>query len=373
MDVSDYIRKYGLDHLSTRLGIRVFRHPHLPLIGLKYDQIKSPRNHPIADQCRDLVIEDGSYKVVARPFKRFYNVGEYECLWKEFVWDSASVVTKEDGSLIILYHYNGEWHVNTSGSFGLSCIDGTDTSTCPAITWRDLFWSTASGIKIKKRFNPDFTFMFELCTPYNKVVRTYESQLFLTGICHTETGRELCEEDLDDFAKKFKAQRPRTWNFGSHDELTTKLSEISATDPTFEGFVLRDNNRRWKVKSRTYVAIHQLKDNGNIFNPRRMLELVLNGEINEVMAVLPETRQAASEMSEGLACLTKTLMAVWSEARHIPAQKDFADAVKDAPLFNVLFALRKKYGRFAGEKELLSLVREQRTDTILEAINCKKK
>jgi len=108
--LTEYIAWNGLDSLAE-LGIKIARHPSLPLLSLKYSQIDSPKYHPIVRLCRGTVIEDETYKIVARPFKRFYNVDEEPN--SKFVWgDDIACIEKVDGSLIIVYFYNGKWQSN---------------------------------------------------------------------------------------------------------------------------------------------------------------------------------------------------------------------------------------------------------------------
>ena len=76
--LQEYLTSHGLDKLQDELKINVFRHPTLPLVGFKYNQLESPRTHPIVRECRGVVLEDKTWKLVAKPFNRFFNVGEVQ-------------------------------------------------------------------------------------------------------------------------------------------------------------------------------------------------------------------------------------------------------------------------------------------------------
>src|SRR4051812_48394081 len=104
LKVQDYLRAGGTTDKLGELGIAAFRHPQLPLVGLKY-QAHAPRFHPLVRECRGLVLEDGSWQVVAKPFHRFHNAGEDPDAFAAFGWDGCSCQAKEDGSLVIVYHY----------------------------------------------------------------------------------------------------------------------------------------------------------------------------------------------------------------------------------------------------------------------------
>lgn len=78
--LSDYAKTLGpqgaLNKLNEELAIRVATHEWLPLVILNYDQLDSPKTHPIVRECRGLVLEMETWKVVARAFERFFNLGE---------------------------------------------------------------------------------------------------------------------------------------------------------------------------------------------------------------------------------------------------------------------------------------------------------
>jgi RNA ligase len=63
-------------------------------------------------QCRGLVT-DNEGNVVARPFKKFFNIEE----GKHTPTEEFEVFEKMDGSLGILFFYDGKWIIATRGSF----------------------------------------------------------------------------------------------------------------------------------------------------------------------------------------------------------------------------------------------------------------
>jgi hypothetical protein len=339
--------------LSSTLGISIYRHPSLPLVGLKYDQIESPKYHPIVRECRGIVLEDSTWRVVARPFDRFFNVGEDADAFHSFDWCDFDCTTKEDGSLIIVYHYGGEWHVNTSGSFGLGNAGWSGTS------WRELFWRTA-GFE-PEILLPHYTYVFELCTPHNKVIRPYaQPATYLLGVIQAENGHELRPEIADAWAHVIGCPRPERHHFRSMAEITAFLEAKAEADKTFEGVVIRDRNDvRFKIKSRSYVELHRLHDNGNICNPKRLVPVVLRGERDEVVAYFPEIAETIDRVASEIEREWSELVKVWRAARTIDSQKDFAlSIVKATPYSGLLFALRKRHGADQSVERLAELWRE---------------
>lgn len=85
------------EDLKEELGINFKRHTKYPnLISFKYNQIESPRNHPIVNECRGLILnEESNWDVVSFPFCRFFNAEEGHAA--EIDWNTAVVQEKLDG------------------------------------------------------------------------------------------------------------------------------------------------------------------------------------------------------------------------------------------------------------------------------------
>lgn len=333
-----------LESLSQELHLNIYRHPTLPLVGFKYCQIDSPKLHPIVRECRGIVLEDGSWNLVAKAFNRFFNVGEDAEDFAKFDWSNFSCTSKEDGSLILLYHYADEWRINTSGSFAFGEVQGY------SLSWQELFWSTSGIQPDDLKGLENYTLVLELCTPYNRVVRRYQTPrvyLLSAFINHKDGWEERDIEGIKAIHHRFTDRNvllPDFYTFPSKDAISHFLVEMEEKDKTFEGVILRDwTDRRYKWKTKTYVALHQLKDNGNILLPKRVVPIVLAGEVDEVIATLPETRTAMLDARDILDRAYAELIALWNKAKDLPTQKEYAMAVKDHPLCGLLFDMRKRH------------------------------
>lgn len=374
LHIQDYLRsgKTPAD-LTSELGIRTYLSDDNLRIGFKYDQIESPRNHPVVKECRGLVLENKTWEVVAKPFDRFFNVGEFEDELAKFDWNNFTATEKVDGSLIIVYNYQGQWRVNTSGSFATGQVDGFGGS------WEELFYQTIappaiSGYDFKclpqdlweaLELSTDHTFMFELCTPYNKIVRRYTQPIvYLLGATrHAGNGYiSLPEREVDEIYHRtisnspdLRLKRPQRYSLLDREDVHRFLLSMAEQDPTFEGVILRDGLTRWKWKTATYAALHHLKDNGNILSPKRLVPLVLAGEVDEVSAYLPEVTTALFTVKDLVDQAREELLQLWRQHAGLTIQKDFAMAVKDHKLASMLFANRKQKG---DERSLLQIFRE---------------
>lgn len=114
---------YDLDILEDYVSrglIQYQTHPYLPLRIYNYtrDCQYNREWDEITLNCRGLVVEVPTGKVIAKPFTKFFNYEELEHT-EEIPWGDEKIVVmdKLDGSLGIIFYYAGKWHVATKGSF----------------------------------------------------------------------------------------------------------------------------------------------------------------------------------------------------------------------------------------------------------------
>lgn len=336
MRVQDYLRAgNGLSALQQEFALRMVRHKCLPIALLNYT-IHSPKTHPITRECRGLILNTEDWSVVGRSFPRFFNVGECPDLEKDFGWNDFVAEEKLDGSLITLFCLDGVWTVATRGSFAEGEIG------CGAKrSWADVFWGSLRGGTLSC-LKPGYSYAFELCSPYNQVVARHDTtQLSLLTAFNNASGEEEDVYALHDVAYELGVTRPKRYVFGNVEHCREWLE---SAEPTFEGFVLRDiNNLRLKVKNKSYLALHRLKNNGNVFHPKNLLPLVLKGEADELMCYFPESATHVFDMVERLGAAKARLEAVWANAKKIASQKEFALYVtRHTPLASILFEARKR-------------------------------
>lgn len=90
-------------------------HPNLPLTIWNYSQQTQYEGKwdEITLQCRGLVTMNETGEVVARPFRKFFNMEEK----KHTPTEQYDVYAKMDGSLIITFYLWGSWVFASRGSF----------------------------------------------------------------------------------------------------------------------------------------------------------------------------------------------------------------------------------------------------------------
>lgn len=265
--------------LSRDLGIHVRQHKEFPRLTLfKYNQIESPMGDPLVRECRGVILDaEEDWRVICRPFDKFFNYGEGHAA--DIDWSTAQVQEKLDGSLATIYWFEGKWHVATSGT-----PDASGQVNDFGMTFKELFWKTfqENGYSVPSFRHVDLNFIFELCTPFNRVVVPHrEASLTLIGVRNRFSGEEVKvgENTLGyKFARSFPLQ--------NIEDVTNTFQQMDPLKQ--EGYVIVDAKfNRIKVKHPGYVAIHHIKgDQGP--TPKRMLEVARSGEGTELLVHFPE-------------------------------------------------------------------------------------
>ena len=284
------------------------------LILFKYSQVDSDFSLDIVKEARGLILERDTWRVVAYPFKKFFNFGE--AYVDEIDWESAVVETKEDGSLIKVYYYDGEWRVGTNGTI---FAENAELNAGPYKNFRQLFDAAAEKCGLDfSRLNRYYTYIFELCSEFNQVVCPQsEMRLIHIGTRNNRTFQEV-EADIG-------IPHPQRYALSSLEDC---IAMAKTFDFTKEGFVVKDKNyNRIKVKSEDYVRVHRLANNGSM-TEERAIELIRANELDEFFTYFPQYKEYIGRIKAKIAALSYTIDKDISRARVIKenssSRKDFA-------------------------------------------------
>ena len=59
LETQEFLRQHGLEKLQRNLHVQIKRHKaHPNLVGLKYDQKRSPFNNAVVRECRGLILDE---------------------------------------------------------------------------------------------------------------------------------------------------------------------------------------------------------------------------------------------------------------------------------------------------------------------------
>lgn len=223
--------------------VRTQTHPALPLRIFNYSEKAAYEGvwNQVTLTCRGLIVDDVTGKILARPFRKFFNYGQTGM--PDLDLDAEVVVTdKMDGSLGILYSVPGGYAVATRGSFA------SEQAVHATQVWQECY----AG-----RIDPPagYTMLFEIVYPTNRIVVDYGDldDLVLLGAVEISTGRSYSAAGY----------RPGGWDgpvAATFDHGTFAEALAAEPRPNSEGLVVHflDADERIKLKQADYVALHRI-------------------------------------------------------------------------------------------------------------------
>lgn len=198
------------------------------------------------DMCRGLIFDQETREVVARPFKKFWNINDSrhpETSMENLPTSLPSVTCKHDGSLGIGFKIGPRVHVATRGSFN------SDQAR----------WATAwIRANTPELWPQGWTPLFEIVYAENRIVVNYGDWegLILLAMVNIETGEEATRAELEQWAGINGMRLVEQY------DKPLDLCLIEDVDNE-EGYVLTWNlgprpPLKVKVKFETYKRLHKL-------------------------------------------------------------------------------------------------------------------
>lgn len=369
MEVQKFLKEHGIEELKKQFAIVVTDYPDR--VVLNYNQIESPRFITLVDECRGLILKKDTWEVMAMSFQRFYNLGESvesknsidiqrvansnpeNITTQAFDINKAKILDKLDGSLMSLYWDGDKWCVSTRK---LAFAEG---GTNLGRTFAEVFWDAAKKTKLndflKENENgftlvKDYTFVFELTSPENRVVTPYaEARITLLSVRNNKEDQdyhELSFARVDAIANAMSCDRPKYYSVSTFEELVELVKKFPAME---EGVVLaieNSNGTHWRVKCKnpSYLLIAHMRNNGAI-SPRRILGLIMTGEHLEYLTYFECDKKYFDFVVEEYAKASDRIFAVFDEAKDIKDQKEFALTIMPKVIYpfesGVIFQMRK--------------------------------
>ncbi len=231
---------------------------------------------PVVQEARGIIIDTDQLKVVCWPFRKFCNYQEEAA--DDIDWASARIEDKIDGSIVKLWYREEirEWVWSTN-----SAINAAEAS-----------WSSGNFLDLIRRavnyqlldlsrLNKDCTYIFELVSPYTRVVILYpETRLYHIGTRNNKTGEE--------YECSIGIPQPEKYPVGSLSECVEASRKLNAgdTDVKKEGFVVVDKNwHRIKIKTPEYLEMHHMVNNHN-YSRNSLVRFILNSQAEEIEKVI---------------------------------------------------------------------------------------
>ena len=242
-------------------------HPTLPIAIYNYSRKVQYEGlwDEITKICRGLVL-DNDGNVVAKSFTKFFNIEEN----KHTPTQHFTVQEKMDGSLGILFWYEGKWVFASRGSF----------TSDQAIKGREILDSKYNVHPIPK----GYTTLVEIIYKNNRVVCDYgdEESLVVLSMINTSSGKELDYSSLKMICDE--TNMPLVKQYDGIEDYKTLKSTIKSNQ---EGYVIKfSNGDMCKIKGEEYVRLHRILTG---FSNINIWEVLKDGkDINEYLDKVPD-------------------------------------------------------------------------------------
>lgn len=322
-----------------------------------YNLFESELSNPIVKACRGTILEispDRSVvKPVALPFYKFFNMGDVN--GDTIDWTTAKSRDKVDGQLIKFFKVDGKNFWCTNGSPNVETpLDYTDDKIenykdllesavlCRTIdtlakkseresyslTGKDGAWhmyTTGKGTGPTGWIDnvPDgWTLMFELTSPYNRIIVKYDDiKLWFHGARDPE-GLEHDPEDIKElFGLPYDV--PKQYYFDGFDEAFAELDKWDGLAQ--EGIVVCDADfHRVKIKCEDYLKMKFIRD---VDTPKGIFWIMISEEYDD-LASYPDLQKKAVEQKDELISVMEKFKVfhkyVTDKRAEFPDQKSFA-------------------------------------------------
>lgn len=255
---------------------------------------------PEVQEARGIIINYETLEVVCWPFRKFGNYGESYV--DTIDWRTARVQEKVDGSIMKLWFnkLTNNWQVSSN-----KIIDAKNAEMTCNYSLLKLFNEASNNQKLDYSvLSKDCTYIFELVSPLNRVVIKYDSiEIYHIGTRNNLTG---IEENVDIGIKK-----PKTYPLNSLQDCIEAAKILNDGCDKFEledeGFVVVDKDwHRIKIKSPEYVLVHHAL-NGGILSKKRIIQLILDNEVEEYLTYYPGYKDIFIRYSKKLEIFQKEI------------------------------------------------------------------
>jgi RNA ligase len=228
------------DYLEKGLVVKN-DHPTLPLSIYNYSRTCQYESKwdDITKMCRGLIL-DKEGNVVAKAFDKFFNYEELTL--NDIPEGSFEVFEKLDGSLGILFWYQGKWILASKGSF----------ISDQSIKGREIL-NNKYNVEVLPK---GYTTVVEIIYPENRIVCDYgeDEELVVLSMISNANGKELDYNSM--LSINEVSGFPTIKKYDGITDYDTLKSQINGNR---EGYVIRfKNGFRMKIKGEEYVRLHRI-------------------------------------------------------------------------------------------------------------------
>jgi hypothetical protein len=349
MKLYDYVPKALLMQRIEEGYVNVNQHKKFPLAIYTYS--RSATFDYVWDEatckCRGLIVNLTNMEIVARPFEKFFNLGEAAGITREQFPDyPPSITDKLDGNLITLYPWEGRWWAASKGSFHSEHADWANAWLATHETELEHF---PRDYQWPQGYTPVFEMIAEDLEHHVVHYGKEASGLYLLALISTETGYEISEGDKATWA---------TINDVPHVPALNITLDTALTDneKNAEGYVLtwRRTGKtpiRVKVKFPDFLRLQKLVHN---VGPKEILDYLRKPELKCYLDEVLDPARSHPEFvkyvkawverfNTAFGCVAKTCDIEMDTLRRIlrleDPRKDWAEKITQSQYPGIMFAI----------------------------------
>ncbi|MCK9280445.1 MAG: T4 RnlA family RNA ligase [Melioribacteraceae bacterium] len=356
LSIQQYLLEHDLKTLEQDHGIIAHWSKDNPSkFSLNYRQFETKNSDILAKDCRGLILKRnniytnrnniGLTTILAYPMRRFFNYGDPECDHLDL---STTVFTEKiDGSLIIVY-----WDPDSSKfCIATRSIPDADKEldNYSELTYGKLFkdvYNKKSGKQFDDEaiyeFDKEYTYCFELVTPWNKNVVHYKDEtIYLLALRNLKDGKEYAIRQLENW---YKVPEVRYCNYQDLNSIKKWVDSRSAHE--YEGLVACDSHfNRMKIKSAEYFELAKLLDKKSL-TTRKLLNMIIEeayGGNNCIYSVFNDIKIAEDTIASLKEKLDSLLNNIEKEYQihYTTDRKEFAVSLVDSKYFDFCISMYK--------------------------------
>lgn len=230
----------------------------------------------IRRECRGLVFDTETGRVISRRFHKFFNYGERAETAEIDLSRPHVILEKLDGSMITPIVLNGV--VRWGTKMGLTEIG---SMVDEFVATRPNYVEFAIAMN-----DAGMTPIFEFCSRKNRVVIDHPNdRLVLLAVRDNVSGAYQAWNDLELIAEKFDVPlvdyRGSLEDSDNFDDFVAVVRQAEGT----EGVIIRfEDGHMVKVKADTYLRMHRVK--ASISNEARVVDVIINDDLDDVIPLL---------------------------------------------------------------------------------------
>lgn len=263
-----------------------------------HPKFSTNQNAAIRRECRGIIFDKRTGKVIRRPFHKFFNLNEKAETRAEavdFIKNKNVILEKLDGSMIVPFRLHGSNEILWGTKAGVTDVANN------AKEWVEKKPNYLNFVRtlLYTGHSP----IFEWCSRKNRIVIDYPiDRLVLTAVRHIETGIYW---PIMDIMHAKAAWELDTVGFHYDLDIPDMMKTLEGDLEGMEGYIVRfeETGHMVKVKGSWYLQMHKTLE--HIQHEKDLIRLILEDRLDDAKAFLPadlvvKLDKFAQEMFSGM-------------------------------------------------------------------------